>query len=54
MAIVIGLERLENFIEMLIEKHPEIVQRPKVPHTFTNVSCIVMVRLNNTGTIKLR
>jgi hypothetical protein len=54
LAIVVGLERLENFVEMLIEECLEIVQRPEVPYTFTNVSCIVMVRLNNTRTIKLR
>jgi hypothetical protein len=54
LAIVIGLERLENFIEMLIEERPEIMQRPEVPHTFTNVSHIVMVWLNDARTIKLR
>ena len=54
LAMVVGLERLENFVEMLIEERSEIVQRPKVPHTFANMSHIVMVWLNNARTIKLR
>ena len=54
LAMVVGLERLENFVETLIEERPEIVQRPEVPHTFANVSRVVMVRLNDARTIKLR
>jgi len=51
--MVVGLKRLENFVEMLIEEHPEIVEWPKVPHTFTNMSHVVMVWLDDTRTIKL-
>jgi hypothetical protein len=54
LAMVVGLERLENFVETLIEERPEIVQRPKVLHAFANVSHVVMVRLNDARTIKLR
>ncbi len=38
---------------MLIEECPEIVEWPKVLHTFANMSHIVMVQLNDTRTIKL-
>ena len=54
LAMVVGLERLENFVETLIEECPEIVQRPEVLHTFANVSRVVMVQLNDARTIKLR
>jgi len=43
LAMVVGLERLENFVETLIEECPEIVQRPEVLHAFANVSRVVMV-----------
>jgi len=51
--MVVGLERLKNFIEMLVEEHPEIVEWPEVLHTFTDMSRVVMVWLDDARTIKL-
>jgi hypothetical protein len=39
---------------MLVEKCPEIMEWPEVPHTFTDMGCVVMVWLNDARTIKLR
>ena len=54
LAVVVRLERLENFVQPFIEESPEVVKWPEVSHTFTNVSCIVVVGLDDARSVELR
>ena len=53
MAMVVGLERLEYFVEALEEESPKIMQRPKVADTFSDMCRVVMVGLYDTWSIEL-
>lgn len=51
--MVVGLERLEYFIEALEKKSPEVMKWPKVARKSRNMCSIVVVRFYNVRTIKL-
>jgi hypothetical protein len=53
LAVVVGVERLEDSVQALEKKGPEIVKRAKVARTVGDMSRIMVVWLDNAGSIKL-
>ena len=53
LAMVVGVERLEDSVQALEKKGPEIVKRAKVARTVGDMSRIMVVWLDNAGSIKL-
>ena len=51
--MVVGVERLEDLVQALEKKGPEIVKRAKVARTVGDMSRIMVVWLDNAGSIKL-
>jgi len=51
--MVVGVEGLENSVQAFEEECPEVMKWAKVPCTIGNMSCIMMVWLDNAGSIKL-
>jgi hypothetical protein len=53
LPIVVCVEGLEDSVQALKEEGLKVVQWAKLPHAIGNISCIVVVWLNNTGSIEL-
>jgi len=53
LAVVVGVERLEDSVQALEEEGPEIVKWAKVPCTISDMCRIMVVWLDNAGSIKL-
>jgi hypothetical protein len=53
LSVVVGVERLEDSVQMLEEECPEIVKWAKVTCTISDMSRIMVVWVNNTRSIEL-
>jgi hypothetical protein len=53
LSVVVGVERLEDSVQALEEECPEIVKWAKVMCTISDMSCVMVVWLDNTGSIEL-
>jgi len=53
LSMVVGVERLEDSVQALEKECPEIIKWAKVMCTISNMSCVMVVWLNNTGSIEL-
>jgi len=53
LAMVVGVERLEDSVQALEKEGPEIVKWAKVSHTVSNMSHIVMVWFGDARSIEL-
>jgi hypothetical protein len=53
LAMVVGVERLEDLVQALEKKGPEIVKQAKVVRTVGNMSRIVVVWFGDAGSVEL-
>jgi hypothetical protein len=53
LAVVVGVERLEDSVQALEKEGPEIVKRAKVARTVGDMSRIVMVWFGDAGSVEL-
>jgi hypothetical protein len=53
LAVVVGVERLEDSVQALEEESPKVVKWAEVPREFGNVSCVVVVWLDNARSVEL-
>ena len=53
LGMIIGLERLKNFVQPLILKSPEVVKRPEIAHIFADMCCVVVIGFDYPRSIKL-
>ncbi len=51
--MVVGVERLKDSVQVLKKECLEVVKWAKVPCTIGNVSCIVVIWFDNTGSVEL-
>ena len=53
LAMVVGVERLEDLVQALKKEGPEIVKRAKVARTVGDMSRIVVVWFGDAGSVEL-
>ena len=49
LGVIVGLVCFQNLVEMLVKKHPEVVQWPKVADTYADMRCVMVVGLDHAG-----
>lgn len=50
-AVIISVERFEDFVQALEEKGPKPMERAKIPSAVGYVSCVVVVWFDDRGTV---
>jgi len=53
LAMVVGVERLEDSVQVLKKEGPEVVKWAKVLYIISNMSCIVVIWFDNARSVEL-